>query len=60
MSRIRHLFISILASLGIDTDVADRCLSHNNKKNIKQIYLDIPFEKRKKIFEKWWDFLRNK
>ena len=56
----RYLFISILASLGIDTDVADRCLSHNNKKNIKQIYLDIPFEKRKKIFEKWWDFLRNK
>ena len=54
----RYLFISILASLGVDTDIADRCLSHNNKKNIKQIYLDIPYEKRKLIFEKWWDFLR--
>ena len=54
----RYLFISILASLGIDTDVADRCLSHNNKKHIKQIYLETPFENRKKIFEKWWEFLR--
>jgi len=56
----RYLFISILASLGIDTDIADRCLSHNNKKNVKQIYLDIPYEQRKIIFEKWWEFLREK
>ena len=56
----RYLFVSILVSLGVDSDLADRCLSHNNKKNIKQIYLDIPFSKRKDIFEKWWSFLRSK
>lgn len=56
----RYLFVSILVSLGIDSDLADRCLSHNNKKSIKQIYLDIPYTKRKEIFEKWWNFLRSK
>ncbi|EDZ61818.1 protein containing phage integrase catalytic core domain [Sulfurimonas gotlandica GD1] len=56
----RNLFISILSSLGIDSDLADRCLSHNNKKNIKQVYLDVPYKKRKEIFEKWWNFLRAK
>jgi integrase len=54
----RYLFISILASQGIDSDLADRCLSHNNKKDIKQIYLDVPFAKRKEVFEVWWNFLR--
>ncbi len=55
----RYLFLSILASLGVDTDLADRCLSHNHKKEIKQIYLDTPYSKRKSIFEQWWEFLRN-
>jgi integrase len=56
----RYLFISILSSLGIDSDIADRCLSHNHTKQVKQIYLDTPYEKRKMIFEKWWEFLRTK
>ena len=55
----RKLFISILSVLGTDSDLADRCLSHKKKGGMKQVYLDVPYEVRKKIFEKWWDFLRN-
>ncbi len=54
----RYLFLSILSSLGVDSDLADRCLSHSNQSNIKQIYLDVPYTKRKSIFETWWKFLR--
>ena len=54
----RNLFISILASLGIDTDLADRCLSHENTKTTKQVYLDVPYAKRKEVFQTWWEFLR--
>ena len=54
----RYFFISILTSLKVDSDVADRCLSHENKKNIKQIYLDVDYATRKETFERWWDFLR--
>jgi integrase len=55
----RYLFLSILSSHGLDSDLVDRCLSHNNTKNIKQIYLDVNYEKRKEIFETWWNFLRS-
>ena len=55
----RYLFLSILSAHGIDSDLVDRCLSHNNVKNIKQIYLDVGYEKRKEIFETWWGFLRS-
>lgn len=54
----RHLFISILAGLGVNPDLADSCLSHNNKKTTKDIYLQVPYERRKEIFTKWWTFLR--
>jgi len=55
----RYLFLSILSAQGIDSDLVDRCLSHNNVKNIKQIYLDVSYDKRKKIFEAWWELLRS-
>ena len=54
----RYFFISILTSLKVDSDVADRCLSHDNKKNIKQIYLDVDYSTKKETFEIWWNFLR--
>jgi len=55
----RYFFISILTSLNVDSDVANRCLSHDNKKNIKQIYLDVDYATRKATFETWWSFLRS-
>lgn len=55
----RHLFLSILSSLGISIDVADRCISHYNKDKTSDIYLHIPYPQRKEIFETWWDFLRD-
>ena len=55
----RNLFLSILASSGVDTDLADRCLSHENHKTMKQVYLDVPYKKRKEVFQTWWEFLRN-
>ncbi|MBD3829141.1 MAG: tyrosine-type recombinase/integrase [Arcobacter sp.] len=54
----RKLFLSILASRGVDTDLADRCISHK-RRGIKGVYLDVPYDIRKKIFETWWDFLRD-
>lgn len=54
----RKLFLSILAFKGIDTDLADRCISHK-KRGIKGVYLDVPYRIRKEIFEAWWDFLRS-
>jgi integrase len=56
----RNLFLSILSHMGVDSDLADRCLSHENQKTTKQIYLDVPYDKRKLIFEQWWKFLRGK
>jgi len=56
----RNLFVSILSSsFGIDSDLADRCISHNEKGKTKHIYLNVPYQKRKEIFEIWWDFLRS-
>lgn len=54
----RKLFLSILAAQGVDINLADRCLSHQ-KSGIMNVYLDVPYETRKKIFEDWWDVLRN-
>ena len=53
----RKMFLSILSYNNVDTDIADRCISHR-KKGIKGVYLDVPYRVRKEIFEKWWDFLR--
>lgn len=55
----RNLFISILTELGIDSELSDRCLSHN-KHDIKSRYLETPYETRLVVFKKWWKFLRNK
>lgn len=56
----RHLFLSILStSLGVSMDLADRCISHNEQDKTGDIYFQVPYPKRKEVFEKWWDFLRN-
>ena len=54
----RKMFLSILSSLGTDSDLADRCLSHAGKGGMKDVYLDVPYRIRKEIFEDWWAFLR--
>ena len=37
---------------GFDSDMLDQCLSHKNKQEIKDVYLEVGFEKRTKIFNK--------
>jgi len=54
----RKLFVSILTSKGVDTALADRCLSHT-KKTVQNIYFRPSYKMRKKVFEKWWKFLRS-
>jgi len=54
----RKLFLSILTAKGVDSDLADRCISHK-KRGMKGVYLDVSYRIRKEIFENWWDFLRN-
>ena len=54
----RKLFLSILSAKGQDTDLADRCLSHNQGIGMKNTYLDVPYQIRQAIFEDWWNFLR--
>lgn len=54
----RKMFLSILSSLGTDSDLADRCLSHKGKGGMKDVYWDISYRIRKEIFEEWWTFLR--
>ena len=53
----RKLFVSILTSKGVDTSLADRCISHT-KKTVQNIYFRPSYKMRKKVFEKWWKFLR--
>lgn len=54
----RNFFISVLAELQVETDLADRCLSHQNKKSTKNTYLDVSYELRKQIFTTYWKHLR--
>lgn len=53
----RKLFLSILSHSGVDSDIADRCISHK-KRGIKGVYLDVPYTIKKEIFVTWWEFLR--
>lgn len=53
----RKLFVSIVTSKGVDTALANRCISHT-KKTVQNIYYRPPYKARKKVFQKWWKFLR--
>lgn len=55
----RHLFLSILSSIGVNVDTADRCISHYQKDKTKDIYFQVPYPQRKEVFEIWWNFLRD-
>ena len=54
----RKLFLTILSEKGQDTDLTDRCLSHNQGIGMKNTYLDVSYQVRQAIFEDWWNFLR--
>ena len=53
----RNIFITLLVKQGYDSELVDACLSHS-KSDTKNIYLEVEYEKRKDIFEKYWKFLR--
>ncbi len=53
----RKLFVSIMTSKGVDSSLADRCISHT-KKTVQNIYYRPAYKTRKKVFKQWWKFLR--
>ncbi len=56
----RRIFISLMVKKGFDSDMLDQCLSHKNKQDIKDIYMEVGFEKRTEIFNKYWKLIRSK
>jgi hypothetical protein len=54
----RNIFVSILVKNGFDSELADACLSHSNSK-IKNLYLEVGYEKRSEIFKEYWKILKS-
>ena len=54
----RHLFQSIMIPEINNPPLVDRCLSHTSN-SIMNVYLSFTYEKRKEVFEKYWNIIRN-
>jgi len=55
----RHLFMSIMTMETKNADLVDKCLSHSKSLSIKDTYLSFSYENRKKVFEDYWEIIRN-
>ena len=55
----RFLLIIMIRELGIDSVLADTCLSHKQKTTIKH-YLAFSYEDIEKSFKKYWKLIRKK
>lgn len=55
----RHLFVSIMTEY-YDRHTLGLCISHSSGDDVKanEHYFSITFEKKKEIFEKYWELLR--
>ncbi len=54
----RNLFLSIMILDGFNSDLVDACISHSQNNSMKDIYLSFGYDKRKEVFEKYWEILR--